>query len=85
MINFYEFDETTCPRCGYCPTNRQPCTQISCDEGWINLFDEDPLWYDEDDVEICTNCHGTGIEHWCSNCGFDLQTFAKADDEEEIE
>ena len=23
-----------------------------------DLYEQDPLWYDEDDIEICSTCHG---------------------------
>ena len=29
-------------------------------EGYIELYDEDPLWYDEDDTERCDECRGNG-------------------------
>jgi len=46
---------------------------MGCEDGWIDRFDEDPLWYDENQPERCEDCHGTGIERWCPKCGFDLQ------------
>lgn len=29
-------------------------------EGYHELYDLDPLWYDEDDVEMCHTCRGEG-------------------------
>lgn len=29
-------------------------------EGFHELYDEDPLWYDEDDIETCEECAGAG-------------------------
>ena len=68
-----EFDEETCPKCGHYPSLARRCSVLGCDDGWINRYDEDPLWYDEDDEEMCTECWGTGWQRWCPKCGFDLQ------------
>ena len=35
-----------CPSCG--------------GEGYIALYDEDPLWYDPDDIAVCSSCNGSG-------------------------
>lgn len=40
-----------------------------CDDGYHNLYDEDPLWYDEDDIEVCTICEGRGGYWVCPNAG----------------
>ena len=29
-----------------------------CDDGLVDLYDEDPLWYEEDEFEECSTCHG---------------------------
>lgn len=29
-------------------------------EGWVSRHDEDPLWYDEDDLYPCEVCGGVG-------------------------
>jgi hypothetical protein len=40
-----------------------------CDEGWItDLYELDPLWYDEDDEERCDICRGKGGWYICGNC-----------------
>lgn len=31
-----------------------------CDDGYLSLYDEDPLFYDEDDQEVCDICDGKG-------------------------
>ncbi|OGZ02796.1 MAG: hypothetical protein A2390_02220 [Candidatus Liptonbacteria bacterium RIFOXYB1_FULL_36_10] len=66
--------DTNCPSCGHSPIRSCRCRNLGCEDGWIDRYDEDPLWYDEDDPEICTECWGTGVERWCPKCGFDLQS-----------
>ena len=73
MDDDYEVDcEISCPKCGHTSTHSRECTEIGCEDGFINRYEEDPMWYDEDDEEICPECHGTGIERWCPSCGADL-------------
>jgi hypothetical protein len=67
-----EYD-TSCPSCGHSPIRSCRCRALGCDDGWIDRYDEDPMWYDEDDPEMCTECYGTGVERWCPSCSFDLQ------------
>lgn len=72
MDDHYEDDyEYPCPYCGNPFTRWQDCTVFGCDDGYIDLYDEDPLWYDEGDFKVCTECRGTGIMMWCPNCGKD--------------
>jgi len=61
--------DAPCPFCGHLPLHTRDCGH--CDDGFISLYDDDPLWYDEDDVEKCDECRGTGVEIWCPNCGRD--------------
>lgn len=72
MSDFYEDDETACPKCGHCPTRYRDCDVINCEDGWIDLYEEDPTWADEDDEAMCFECHGTGIQRWCPKCGADV-------------
>lgn len=61
-----------CPHCGGCDTRRQDCGE--CEDGYINRYDEDPLWYDIDDQSICENCDGHSGFAWCRDCGYDFIT-----------
>jgi predicted RNA-binding Zn-ribbon protein involved in translation (DUF1610 family) len=71
-----ELDDECCPKCG---TQMRWRRCDSCDDGWItDLFEEDPMWYDEDDIEMCTECHGHGCHRWCPKCGFDALAAAKS-------
>ncbi len=41
-----------------------------CDDGYTHpgeLYDEDPLWYEEDDIERCYQCDGDGGWWLCPN------------------
>jgi predicted RNA-binding Zn-ribbon protein involved in translation (DUF1610 family) len=73
----YEYDDTVCPQCGHTPTHIRRCTNLGCEDGWIDCYDDDPMWYDEDDPEMCTECLGTGVERWCPKCGLDLRRAAQ--------
>ncbi len=28
--------------------------------GWVSRYEENPLWYDEDDLWLCRTCNGAG-------------------------
>jgi len=74
MDNDYELDDVACPKCGHSPTHSRRCTQLGCNDGYIDMHEhDDPLWYDEGEEEKCDECNGTGVEKWCPKCGFDLQ------------
>ena len=61
-----EYD--SCPVCGCEMSEWEECWQIGCDDGWISdLYESDPLWYDEDDVEMCDVCQGKGGWWVCPN------------------
>jgi hypothetical protein len=58
----------------YCKHCGQPMDWIECDacggEGFFDgerLMEEDPLWYDEDDTEGCSDCTGDGGWWHCFN------------------
>lgn len=54
-----EYDSTPCPSCGCDHTWRREC--YACHgEGYHELYEEDPLWYDKDDTETCGECRGVG-------------------------
>lgn len=38
-----------------------------CDNGYFDRYDEDPLWYDPGDLELCSECHGQGGYLACPN------------------
>jgi len=67
----YEIDyETACPKCGNYKIHYRTCAE--CEDGYIYLYDEDPLWYDSNEYKVCTSCKGTGVQMWCPECGKNL-------------
>jgi hypothetical protein len=56
-----------CPVCGTC-MEWEDCWN-GCDDGYFDMYEEDPLWYDEDDVEVCDICEGRGGYWVCPNAG----------------
>lgn len=71
----YEDDyETACPHCGSEPTRRKDCDNILCDDGYEDMYDDDPINHPEpgEDLITCGDCHGTGRLHWCPKCGKDI-------------
>ena len=66
------YDEPECSICGY---TLEPVSCWFClGAGSFDLHEEDPLYYDEGDEEMCTECRGEGklfecpnaINHWVS-------------------
>ena len=73
MTPDYEFDlSVACPECGHEPTHWRRCTNAGCNDGYIDLFDGDPLWHDLTSTAVCEECNGAGVERWCPSCGCDL-------------
>jgi hypothetical protein len=66
-IDFH--DGCYCPKCGNECRSRD-CGNMFCDEGYVDEYEDDPLWFDPGDESECGECHGTGIERWCSECGW---------------
>lgn len=69
MDDTIEFADEECPKCGKL-MYIQPCPVIGCDDGLIDVYDEDPLWYSPGDVEKCHECNGHGHVIWCRSCGY---------------
>lgn len=65
-------DDLYCPKCRHSPLHSRDCTNIFCEDGYIEDF--------VDDLEIpgtgyevkCDECKGTGVEFWCPHCGANL-------------
>lgn len=60
-----------CPSCGCDHTWTRTCWDCNGD-GFHDLYEDDPLWYDQGDTEDCGQCDGTGTLHWCRACGYDF-------------
>ena len=80
----YEIDhDGACPKCGHSPIHSRTCQQIGCDDGWVDGWEEDPLWYDPGDGYDCEDCRGTGLEKWCPSCGANLSGLKTHEEEYE--
>jgi len=52
-----------CARCGgYMASER--CG--SCEDGFVDRYEEDPLWYGHE-LYKCSECDGAGHNQWCGN------------------
>ena len=60
-------DADCCKKCGQLMLWRD-CWQITCDEGWIDLYDYDPLQYHEGERIRCDVCKGKSGWYVCGNC-----------------
>ena len=61
----YQETEPVCAVCGMC-MEWEDCWN-GCEDGFFNLYEEDPLFYDEDDTEVCEICKGQGGYWVCPN------------------
>jgi hypothetical protein len=53
-----------CPRCKCCTTYTEECYDCG-GLGYHEMFEEDPLWYDEDDIQTCSTCQGKCYFTFC--------------------
>lgn len=67
--------DESCPKCGNGMVTRVcgACGGEGCTEPG-ELYEQDPLWYDPDDVEQCCECRGLGHHEWCQKCGWDVHS-----------
>lgn len=72
MTEYFSPDEvfmddqiTECPICGS-DMDWTEC-EVCGGDGELDCYDDDPMWYDEDDTEPCYQCGGSGGWHTCSN------------------
>jgi DnaJ-class molecular chaperone len=61
-MDIYDNGERTCQACG--GVEYWVECQSCYGEGWVNRYEEDPLWYDDKDI-LCTCCGGDGGWWWC--------------------
>jgi hypothetical protein len=72
----YEIDdEVACPECGRSPIHYRDCRAVGCEDGTIDGWEEDPLYFAPGEGYECKNCGGTGIEQWCPNCAANLSDY----------
>lgn len=72
MNDDYEWCDEACPKCAHAPSHVRDCTVLGCDEGSVDGYEDDPINADPGDFSACSECRGTGIEHWCPKCGYDF-------------
>lgn len=71
-MDYDDFDTAgECPQCKNHDTRRRECDR--CEEGVVNHYDEDPLWY-VDKYVTCGECKGHGNIAWCPKCLLDLNS-----------
>lgn len=67
----FQEDDLACPRCGH-QTRSRDCTAFDYEEGYIDEYHDDPINYAPgEEYSKCDDCHGTGIERWCPECGWE--------------
>lgn len=56
----------------YCSTCGDALEWVECEqcggEGEYECYEDDPMWYDEDDTKPCAQCGGAGGWYWCETC-----------------
>lgn len=70
MDNDWEMSDP-CPKCRHWTKHRE-CTNLFCDHGWIDMHEQDSMWYDEGEIRQCWECQGHGSHNWCPSCGWDV-------------
>jgi hypothetical protein len=56
-----------CPTCG-ADLEWEDCDELGCEDGEVELYDLDPLYYEPGDTQDCPSCGGTGGAYWCPLC-----------------
>lgn len=56
--------EQYCAICG-CELEWVECHILACEDGWIDGYEDDPLWFSPGELERCSECQGKGGEWWC--------------------
>ena len=73
MADEWEYS-SGCPKCGE-TMKRSDCPDCGGEGSFEgeDLVEEDPLWYNLNSYESCSNCRGRGYFEWCPNesCGWD--------------
>jgi hypothetical protein len=74
MADDYEIDgESCCPSCGHSPLHYRDCTNLSCEDGYEDESEDDPINFMPGELLTeCPECRGTGVEWWCPSCGENL-------------
>lgn len=54
--------------CSTCERELEWVECEQCEDGQIDVYDSDPMWYDPGDTEPCEQCGGAGGWYWCATC-----------------
>lgn len=72
MCDYEVDDEVHCPKCKHSPLHHRDCTNW-CDDGYFDESEDDPInFMPGEELTMCRECMGTGVEWWCPNCGSNL-------------
>jgi hypothetical protein len=60
-------DEDMEPRCDVCgnPLDWEDCYEIDCEDGQVDLYEEDAINFNPGETEPCTTCLGEGGWWFC--------------------
>lgn len=73
MSDYEQAFDLECPKCGHSPVHYRSCSELSCNDGFIDENDDDPINFMPGESEYpCPECRGTSVEQWCPKCGENL-------------
>jgi hypothetical protein len=68
-----QYDDSPCPECGEYEVRSRDCYEITCDDGWCDEYEDDPINFAPgEEYTMCHECLGTGVLRWCAKCGCDI-------------
>lgn len=68
----------SCPRCGGMWA-WFPCTNFGCEDGLVDLYEDDPINESPGTFVTCPECHGREGGWWCAKCRANDQTLTVAE------
>lgn len=86
MSEDYDLIDGPCPKCGADELRSRFCTNLFCEDGFIDESEEDPInCMPGERYEKCGECNGTGWQLWCPSCGADLSGYHFPDNNTEAD
>lgn len=58
-LDDYPDTAPTCPHCGS-DMEWEPCEEWDCEDGYRDVYEDDPFWYEPGETEPCQMCEGKG-------------------------
>lgn len=78
--------DSECPHCGHSPICWRDCTELGCEDGFMDAHDDDSINYAPGElIYKCNECNGTGTISWCPGCGKGIEHPILEEEEIEIE